>query len=279
MLNSMGQFLLSVDVESWVYSNTPELRALNSAGRRQADAGYVRDSMLEILDLFARHRSRTTFFMLGDTFDWYPDLVEDILKRGHEIGFHGHHHTALDTPEAIESALAEAKHFVTAVRPVGFRAPFMRLTPSGLAVLSAHGFAYDSSTYAPAAWPRRNAVMPELPVSTFGPVSGKRETVPLPGAFMTAVRRGEFPYGAAMVLPFLRSGIRPFIRRDLRRWGYAHVFLHNLQIVPVPNRVFHNPRLLLREPGCLQFVLRSRHVVDALLRDHPTMPLREFLGR
>jgi hypothetical protein len=118
----------------------------------------------------------------------------------------------------------------------------------------------------------------ELPVSTVRVPPGNAPAYRMPLDFAAAVKRGELPYGAAMVLPFLRSGVLPLVRRDLGRYGYAHLFLHNLQVALPPTRIFRSPAFLIRNPGCVQFSLSSRPVLQAVLRRHRVVPVRELVG-
>ena len=45
--------------------------------------------MLDLLDEFD---VTATFFVVADVVEHYPELVESIVERGHEIGCHGLHH-------------------------------------------------------------------------------------------------------------------------------------------------------------------------------------------
>jgi peptidoglycan/xylan/chitin deacetylase (PgdA/CDA1 family) len=45
-----------------------------------------------LLDLFARHRVRGTFFVLGWVAERHPLLVRRIAEADHEIGCHGYSH-------------------------------------------------------------------------------------------------------------------------------------------------------------------------------------------
>ena len=47
---------------------------------------------LEILDLLDRHRARATFFLVGDRAAARPDLVREIVRRGHALGNHSRSH-------------------------------------------------------------------------------------------------------------------------------------------------------------------------------------------
>ena len=45
-----------------------------------------------LLDLLDRHEARATFFLVADRAAARPDLVREILRRGHGIGNHSHSH-------------------------------------------------------------------------------------------------------------------------------------------------------------------------------------------
>lgn len=47
-----------------------------------------------ILDALDRHRARATFFVIGERAAAHPDLVAEILRRGHEVAHHTHTHPA-----------------------------------------------------------------------------------------------------------------------------------------------------------------------------------------
>lgn len=272
----MKPICFSIDVESWVYSRVPELEGLDSNGRKQVDKGYIRDSMLEICDLFEKHDSRTTFFILAELFEWYPDVVREAAERGHEIGLHGYRHIAVDDPEVLRSELAQCCAMIDAVRPEGFRAPFMRLSEACIDVLVEYGFRYDSSSYAPASLLKAHSRIPEFPVTTT-PVLPMRPGLVMPRDFGVSMKRGELPYGSAMLFPFLRSAVCRYIRRNLQAHGYAHLFLHNLQVVPPPTSLFRAPVFLLKNPGCIQFTVSSKHTLERVLSRFKAVPIRELL--
>jgi len=57
----------------------------------------VQDNTLRILDLFAAHQVRGTFFTLGWVAERYPDLIKRIVSEGHEIASHGWDHVRVNT--------------------------------------------------------------------------------------------------------------------------------------------------------------------------------------
>lgn len=103
-----------------------------------------------ILDLLDRHGVPATFFVPGHTALAYPDAVRDVVAAGHEVGHHGFVHervTELSPDEEREVLLRgiEILEDVAGARPVGYRSPSWEWSAATLDLLSAEGFAYDSS--------------------------------------------------------------------------------------------------------------------------------------
>lgn len=57
----------------------------------------VEDNTRRILDLFASHGVRGTFFILGWVAQRCPDLIRSIDDAGHEVASHGWQHTRVNT--------------------------------------------------------------------------------------------------------------------------------------------------------------------------------------
>lgn len=50
-----------------------------------------------VLDVLDEADARATFFVLADAAGRHPDLVREVLNRGHELGLHGRTHVRLST--------------------------------------------------------------------------------------------------------------------------------------------------------------------------------------
>ena len=74
----------------------------------------VEDNTLRILDLFARHEVRGTFFMLGWVAERHPGLVKAIVEAGHELASHGWEHIRVNTqtPEAFRDDIDASRNEV-----------------------------------------------------------------------------------------------------------------------------------------------------------------------
>lgn len=106
-----------------------------------------------LLDLFAKHSTRVTFFILGEIAHSFPELVKKIDSYGHEIGAHGYRHDQLFklTPEEVAYDISKSKDVLENIigKPVfGYRAPafsILRETAWALEIIAKTGFKYDSS--------------------------------------------------------------------------------------------------------------------------------------
>jgi peptidoglycan/xylan/chitin deacetylase (PgdA/CDA1 family) len=109
--------------------------------------GYPRLlGLLDELDL------RATFFIEGWNGLHHPDRVEELAKRGHEVGLHGWVHerfASLDKLRA-EQLLHDGTAALSRIglRPKGFRAPGGERGQHTVPALQALGFRYDSSSAA-----------------------------------------------------------------------------------------------------------------------------------
>jgi peptidoglycan/xylan/chitin deacetylase (PgdA/CDA1 family) len=56
------------------------------------DDGPDEDDTPRILDVLDRHQARATFFVIGERAARFPELVREILRRGHDIGNHTYTH-------------------------------------------------------------------------------------------------------------------------------------------------------------------------------------------
>lgn len=111
------------------------------------DDGPDPEDTPRLLDLLDRHRARAVFFLVGTRAERHPELVAEILRRGHEVAHHTHTHplgffwcapasrvrAELDqATAALRRAGAEPRWFRP---PVGIKNVFLRreLAARGLA--------------------------------------------------------------------------------------------------------------------------------------------------
>lgn len=111
---------------------------------------YERIAVKRIVDIFDHFGIQQTFFFPAWCMEQYPDLVEYILKGGHEIAHHGYiHESPYDqSPEDELYWLQKGAHIIekmTGQRPRGWRAPLYHMSPASADMLIDEGFLYDAS--------------------------------------------------------------------------------------------------------------------------------------
>ena len=81
-----------------------------------------------LLDLLGRHRLTAAFFVTGQNTERYPDLVREILRRGHDVGNHSTRHDPLlmlRSRARLEDEIARTQNLLApfGIRPLIFRPP------------------------------------------------------------------------------------------------------------------------------------------------------------
>lgn len=93
------------------------------------DDGPDPDDTPRLLDLLDRHGAKATFFVIGERVARHPQLVREIVRRGHEVAHHTHSHPLATfwcaSPARLESELDRGMAALRecGVRPRWFRPP------------------------------------------------------------------------------------------------------------------------------------------------------------
>jgi polysaccharide deacetylase family protein (PEP-CTERM system associated) len=135
--------ILSIDVEEVFHGEY-------TRQYRQGLCYRTSDNIPLILKTLGEYDVKATFFMVGEIAKRFPEVINMILEKGHEVAFHGWAHEPLWrlTPERFRE---EVKVFKK-LHPdcIGFRAPSFSLnnkTKWVLKILQEEGFKYDSSIF------------------------------------------------------------------------------------------------------------------------------------
>ncbi len=143
----------TVDVEDYY-----QVSAFEDQIDRGAWHGYpsrVVANTQRLLDLLDQHATRATFFVLGWTAREFPQLVEEIRDRGHELGSHSFWHRLVyrQTPDEFRMDLRDSIKAIddaAGVRVTCYRAPSFSITRKSqwaLEILAEEGIEVDSSIY------------------------------------------------------------------------------------------------------------------------------------
>ena len=109
------------------------------------DASWGADKTIPILDILDQYDVKTTFFLVGNWVDKYPEMVQEIFRRGHEIGNHSdtHAHMSQLSEQGIRDELrtmSDKVEKLTGVRPTLFRPPYGDYNDRVIRVSRAEGY-------------------------------------------------------------------------------------------------------------------------------------------
>jgi polysaccharide deacetylase family protein (PEP-CTERM system associated) len=160
MSTASNVFLFSIDLE--------DVRDFIPDGHRYKEAVVV--NTLKYLDWLDKVNSKATFFIVGKTARDYPDLIREIIRRGHEPACHTDTHIHL-TKQTEDRFRRDCDSFINTMTPLGatsikgFRAPTFSMTEQSkwaYGVLRDFGFKYSSSVLPSAnpifGWPQFKGV-------------------------------------------------------------------------------------------------------------------------
>lgn len=109
------------------------------------DASWGGDKTMAILDLLDQYNAKATFFLVGIWVDKYPELVQEIADRGHEIGNHSdsHAHFTQISDSKIRQELdscSDKIEALTGTRPTLFRPPYGDYNSKVITVVRDEGY-------------------------------------------------------------------------------------------------------------------------------------------
>jgi polysaccharide deacetylase family protein (PEP-CTERM system associated) len=241
----------------------------------------VEQNTYRFLDILAVHQIKATFFVLAWIAERQPQLVREIVARGHELASHGYAHRRIYTqsPAQFQQETRTSKRIledITGHRIRGYRAASYSITSQSLwamDILQDEGFMYDSSIF-----PIRHDLYGIPDYHRFCHVhttSGGRSLVEFPISTVR-VGRTNFPIGGGGYFRLF-----PYI---VTRWGLKHlnhtetqpavVYFHPWEIDPAQPRI--RAGRLARFRHYLNLEKTAPRLVR-LLRDFQFGPLADVL--
>ncbi|MDX1655223.1 MAG: DUF3473 domain-containing protein [Candidatus Competibacteraceae bacterium] len=216
----------------------------------------VGDNTHRILDLFAQHGIKATFFTLGWVAERHPDLVRRMVAEGHELASHGYEHRRAteQSPRAFGADISRTKALLEDLGGVevrGYRAASYSIGADNLWALEAlerAGYRYSSSIY-----PIRHDLygMPEAPRFAFYPQQAPRLLeVPVTTLFL-----------AGRKLPCGGGGYFRLLPYGLSRWAMGRVNRHDRQACVFYFHPWEIDPAQPRQPG-LDTKTRFRHYLN-----------------
>lgn len=246
---------LSIDLESWASPNLPEFINLKSREKKKLDNGHIKKSALEILRILKKHNTKLTFFVVGQMYEWYPDVVDKIAQEGHEIGYHTHDHEVLTNTSILTKSIKKSKKFLQRYNPIGFRAPRTVLKPNHLKILKDHGFRYDSSIYSDEHEKKKINGILEIPITSFAKV----------------------PVGSGYFIGFLGKHVKLLYKAVNKTGSPVVSYIHNWQVLRPKGYTFPTKKYLLMNPHYWPYMVDCQGAFEYLVENFRFKPIKNLL--
>ncbi|NRD77987.1 DUF3473 domain-containing protein [Bacillus sp. BRMEA1] len=231
---------LTVDVEDWYHTN-----GLNIP-QKEWDSlpSTVLPNTMRLLDLFDEFEVKGTFFVLGDVAKRYPQLVREIVNRGHEIGSHGMYHQ-LVYKQSLEEFKADVLESIETLKEISgqnitlYRAPSWSISEDRLGVLEfleQNGIKVDSSLQ-PFKTPLSG--MSGIPTRPFKPMLGGKSLnlIEFPPTVWQISKNFTFPFAGGFYLRFFPKLVIAYLLNKLNEKKPGLVYIHPWEIDPfIPKR-------------------------------------------
>ena len=276
MQHSSKSLLNSITVDVEDYFHTEAMAAVVARDQWEGMPSRIERNTEQILELFAAHGVRGTFFFLGWVAEHFPRLVRQAVRLGHEVGCHSYWHRLIYrlSPAAFREDTRRAKHTIEDIagtNVLGYRAPSFSLvkgTEWAHEILGELGFVYDSSVYPVKHDLYSNPDAPRKPHWIAG--EGLLE---LPVATISVAGQ-NFPVGGGGYLRILPYAVtRWALSRLNEQEGFrAIVYFHPWEIDPEQPRIRASRSSRFRQYTGLS---TTQQKLDRLLRDFRFGPIVE----
>jgi polysaccharide deacetylase family protein (PEP-CTERM system associated) len=265
---------LSIDLECW-WCNEFLTKYLP-----EDKDDLILESLNPLLELLDKYDTKATFFVLGVIAEKYPEIIEDLHERGHEIACHAYSHDTLYKlgPVEFENEIKKSLNLLAKYNPIGFRAPSFSVDNStkwAFEILERHGFKYDSSIF-----PIKTMIygVPNAPVDIYTPSKkdvsrhGNGKIIEFPLTTVRIIK--NFPiaggfYLRALPLWFLKWGIK-----KVNRKRPAIIYIHPWETYPGVPRLKLPPFSRFEAYYGIPSALMK---LEALLREFKFAPVKDVL--
>jgi len=268
---------LTVDVEEWYHDLWPGVdKIIMEYYNHKLPKGTFVEPLRLILQMLERQRVRSTFFILGESAEACPEMVEEIYDKGHEVASHGFLHKdftkiSVDEVEEVEKRNRDFLGKITGEKPEGFRAPLFKINSKIISTLEKVGYGYDSSVVPSVNIPGWFGYF-NAPLYPYRVDVQERNFFEVPVAVFPYLR---LPAGGGWFirnfgLRYVKTAIRLLLRKGLPTILYVHpldVYSDVPQLAGIP---FHTTR------RCGEYTIKA---LEHILRnfDCKKIPIRDML--
>lgn len=244
---------LSFDLEFWWCSEfLKDIKLINPQP-------IISDATTMVLDLLDEYEQKATFFVLGEVAEKFPETIQEIQQRGHEIAAHGYMHKNIFSlsPSDFEEDLKKVTDVLSSITsepPIGYRAPNFSLSQSTTwlyKILPEHGYQYSSSVF-----PFKTKLygFPDAPLAPYSPSldnflqpDPKGTFIEFPATVLKFPGK-NIPVSGGFYFRILPASFTKMALKKVTKTRPAVFFLHlrdiypslpRLKTIPLSARIFH----------------------------------------
>lgn len=223
--------LLSFDIEEF---DTPtEYGAtLSTEEQIRLSAGGVRN----ILNLLDKHPVKATFFCTANFALHRPELIEEMIRKGHEVASHGYYHSSFEVKDLTTSR--NVLEELTGRQVYGFR--MARMMPVDETEIAQAGYLYNSSLN-PTFIPGRYFNLSQPRTSFY-----KEKVLQVPASVSPLFR---IPLFWLSFHNFPSRIYRFLCNRTLKKDGYLNIYFHPWEFIDLTDKSLRLPFIIRNNSG------------------------------
>lgn len=272
-------FFPTIDVESWVCSDFFSTNINNV----EATVSIIKP-LSTILDIFQKYNANSTFFILGETAEKCPEIVEMIYDKGHEVASHNFTHESMIklTKSQFLNDAKKTKNILEKIinsKIHGFRSPNAKVNKN-ICDLSKVGYTYDSSIVNSIKIPGwyggiSNEKLPFLLSTNDFNVHQKKEKniLEVPISSHPNLR---LPFGGWWLRNLGHKYGEKALEISLKKYKYANVYFHPWEFTKIDYKLPWNKFHVFRNTG--NYVKKSfENMIKTSLRMAKIVPIQYYL--
>lgn len=275
-----NKHLLSVDLESWIFSDTFSRKKLSNKELKKLDDGYTLKGLKYLLKQLKKHNQKITFFVVTKLEEIYPGLIESILKEGHEVGWHTHTHALINSRKILLEELEASSKILLKYKIKGFQAPEIHFIKEGYKILQDYGFIYSSSIYGNSNSTFSFNGIYEIPVSVSkAAYKRKKNEIEFPSHMQfSKILEYGIPFGSSFFWGILG---KPYYKRILNReengGRVVNMFIHEWQLLKPTSREYKNDVSWKNRPLFLPYRINASALFEYLLKHYEFQTFNQYL--
>lgn len=231
-----------------------------------------------LLDILDRYSLKTTIFLVSEIWEWYPDMVDEMKSRGHELALHSHTHKLLLSEDDVRDELEQSEDFMRKYDVQGFRAPRGIFKKEYMRLLHDYNIRYDSSSYGTHLSSTIIGGVLEIPISAWAYTQSGRHRFHY-GPLSYSVLKHVFPFASPFVLGILGTCSARCVRFENNKNRSVVISIHLWQIIH-PNSYFEFLSWFLKhEILSLPYCLKRTGILKILSETSRVITMSQLVDR